>query len=179
MQAMCHGNEARVLASAAMQRSIILACALGFATVAHAQVLPFNEAGVTMGHHHLMVADVDAQRKIWVDALGGEPSGNPPLLFVKFPGVFLILSNGKGTEGTKGSALDHIAFNVKDLRATRAKLGRGRQDHGRQRRAFRRIDSARARRSFLRRSVARDADRAPRRGLRLDGSRRQGGRRRR
>jgi len=105
-----------------MQYSIIVACALGFATVAHAQVLPFNEAGVTMGHHHLMVADVDAQRKIWVDALGGEPSGNPPLLFVKFPGVFLILSSGKGTEGTHGSALDHFAFNVKDLRGTRAKL---------------------------------------------------------
>lgn len=105
-----------------MQRSIIAVCALGLATIAHAQVLPFNDAGVTMGHHHLMVADVDAQKKIWVDALGGEPSGNPPLLFVKFPGVFLILSTGKGTEGTKGSALDHFAFNVKDFRGTRDKL---------------------------------------------------------
>jgi catechol 2,3-dioxygenase-like lactoylglutathione lyase family enzyme len=105
-----------------MQHSLVAACALGIATVAHSQVLPFNDAGVTMGHHHLMVTDVDAQRKIWVDALGGVPSGNPPLLFVKFPGVFLILSTGKGTEGTKGSALDHFAFNVKDLRGTRAKL---------------------------------------------------------
>ena len=112
----------RVIASAVMHRSIIIGCALGLATTAHAQVLPFNDAGVTMGHHHLMVADVDAQRKIWVDALGGEPSGNPPLLFVKFPGVFLLLSTGKGTEGTKGSALDHFAFNVKDLRGTRDKL---------------------------------------------------------
>lgn len=106
-----------------MQRSIIAACALGIGTIAHAQVLPFNEAGVTMGHHHLMVADVDAQRKIWVDALGGEAAaGNSPLLFVKFPGAFLILSTGKGIEGTKGSALDHFAFNVKDLRGTRDKL---------------------------------------------------------
>lgn len=97
-----------------------LAAAFGLA--AHAQVLPFNEAGVTMGHHHLMVPDVDAQRRIWVDTLGGEPSGNPPLLFVKFPGVFLILSNGDGTDGTHGSALDHIAFDVSDLAGTRAKL---------------------------------------------------------
>jgi catechol 2,3-dioxygenase-like lactoylglutathione lyase family enzyme len=89
---------------------------------AQAQVLPFNEVGVTMGHHHLMVPDVDAQRRIWVDLLGGEPSGNPPLLFVKFPGVFLILSSGTGTEGTRGSALDHFAFNVKDLEGTRRKL---------------------------------------------------------
>jgi catechol 2,3-dioxygenase-like lactoylglutathione lyase family enzyme len=111
-----------VVAFALMRCSILLACVSSFAPLAQAQVLPFNEAGVTMGHHHIMVADVDTQRKIWVDALGGEPSGNPPLLFVKFPGVFLILSSGKGTEGTKGSAIDHFAFNVKDLRGTRAKL---------------------------------------------------------
>jgi catechol 2,3-dioxygenase-like lactoylglutathione lyase family enzyme len=105
-----------------MQRTILLGLALFGAFTARAQVLPFNEAGVTMGHHHVMVADVDAQKKIWVDALGGEPSGNGPLQFVKFPGVFVILTPGKGTEGTKGSVIDHIAFNVKDLKATRAKL---------------------------------------------------------
>lgn len=105
-----------------MSRLLLSGLALCFAAIGHAQVLPFNEAGVTMGHHHLMVPDVDAQRRIWVDVLGGEPSGNPPLLFVKFPGVFLILSNGNGTEGTKGSAIDHIAFNVRDLDGTRRKL---------------------------------------------------------
>lgn len=87
-----------------------------------AQVLPFNEAGVTMGHHHIMTSDVDAQTRIWVDILGGEPQGNPPLLFVKFPGTFLILSAGENTGGTKGSALDHFAFNLRDLAGTRAKL---------------------------------------------------------
>jgi len=75
-----------------------------------------------MGHHHIMVPDLDQQRRVWIDALGGEPSGNPPLLFVRFPGAFLILSNGQGSAGTKGSALDHIAFNVRDLEQTRARL---------------------------------------------------------
>lgn len=105
-----------------MNRSLIFGLVLGFLPMAHAQVLPFNDAGVTMGHHHMMVPDVEAQRKIWIDVLGGEPSGNPPLLFVKFPGVFLILSNGDGTEGTRGSALDHIAFDVRDLEGTRERL---------------------------------------------------------
>jgi catechol 2,3-dioxygenase-like lactoylglutathione lyase family enzyme len=108
-----------------MRRSSLgfaLGAGLAFAAAADAQVLPFNEAGVTMGHHHIMVADVDAQKKVWIDVLGGEPSGNPPLLFVRFPGAFLILSNGTGTEGTKGSAIDHIAFNVRDLDGTREKL---------------------------------------------------------
>jgi catechol 2,3-dioxygenase-like lactoylglutathione lyase family enzyme len=105
-----------------MNRLAIACLALALGSAAHAQVLPFNDAGVTMGHHHIMVPDVEAQRAIWVDALGGEASGNPPLLFVKFPGTFLILSNGQGTEGTKGSAIDHIAFNVRDLAATHEKL---------------------------------------------------------
>lgn len=105
-----------------MRRLAYLGLAIGLAVTAEAQVLPFNEAGVTMGHHHLMVPDVDAQRKIWVDILGGEPSGNAPLLFVKFPGAFLILSNGEATAGTHGSALDHIAFDVRDLEGLREKL---------------------------------------------------------
>lgn len=87
-----------------------------------AQVLPFNEAGVTMGHHHLMVPDVAAQMKIWVDVLGGQPSGNPPLQFVKFPGTFLIVSQGNTTQGSGGSALDHFTFTLKDFSAAKAKL---------------------------------------------------------
>jgi catechol 2,3-dioxygenase-like lactoylglutathione lyase family enzyme len=89
---------------------------------AFAQVPAFNAAGVTMGHHHIMVPDVAAQKKIWVDVLGGQLSGTAPLEFVKFPGVFLILSQASTTQGSEGSALDHFAFSVKDYNETRAKL---------------------------------------------------------
>jgi len=105
-----------------MKRTLVSGFALTFALTVHAQVLPFNDAGVTMGHHHIMAPDVDAQKAIWVDVLGGEAQGNPPLQFVKFPGAFLILTPGEATEGTKGSAIDHIAFELKDLAGTREKL---------------------------------------------------------
>lgn len=100
-------------------KSALLFCltALGFA-----QVPAFNAAGVTMGHNHIMVPDVAAQKKVWVDVLGGQLSGNAPLEFVKFPGVFLILSQSNTTQGSEGSALDHFAFSVKDFDGTRAKL---------------------------------------------------------
>jgi len=75
-----------------------------------------------MGHHHIMVPDVAAQKKIWVDVLGGQLSGNAPLEFVKFSGTFLILSTGTGTQGTEGSAIDHLAFNVKDFKGIHDKL---------------------------------------------------------
>ncbi|MFS8607618.1 MAG: VOC family protein [Gammaproteobacteria bacterium] len=105
-----------------MFRLPMFALVFAASAVARAQVLPFNEAGVTMGHHHLLVSDVEAQKRIWVDVLGGEPSGNPPLLFVKFPGVLLILTNGNGVGGTQGSALEHIAFDVRDIAGVRAAL---------------------------------------------------------
>ncbi len=89
-----------------------------------AQVPPFNAAGVTMGHHHLMVPDVDAQKKIWVDVLGAEVSGKAPLEFLKFPGTFLILTQGKGEGGTEGSSVDSIAFAVRDYSGTRDRLAR-------------------------------------------------------
>lgn len=87
-----------------------------------AQVPAFNSAGVTMGHHHLMVPDVAAHKKIWVDILGGQLSGNAPLEFVKLPGTFLILTQANTTQGSEGSAVDHFAFAVKDYAGTRDKL---------------------------------------------------------
>ncbi len=98
------------------------ALTLGFAAAAAAQVPAFNAAGVTMGHHHLMVSDTAAHKKIWVEVLGAQASGNAPLEFLKLPGAFLILSKGTATEGSEGSALDHFAFAVKDYAATRDKL---------------------------------------------------------
>lgn len=99
-----------------------LAIVAVFASSALAQVPAFNAAGVTMGHHHIMVPNPAAQEKIWVEVLGGVPSGNAPLRFVKLPGTFLIISQGNTTEGSEGSALDHFAFAVKDYEGTRDKL---------------------------------------------------------
>jgi catechol 2,3-dioxygenase-like lactoylglutathione lyase family enzyme len=87
-----------------------------------AQVPAFNSAGVTMGHNHLIVSDTAAHKKIWVDVLGAQASGNPPIEFLKLPGTFLILTQGKPSGGSEGTSLDHFAFAVKEYNATRDKL---------------------------------------------------------
>lgn len=87
-----------------------------------AQLPPPNAAGVTAGHHHIMVADPEAHKKIWVDVLGAEVTGKAPLEFLKLPGIFIGLANGKGEGGTEGSSLDHFAMAVKDYEGTRDKL---------------------------------------------------------
>ena len=99
-----------------------LAILLVSASAAFAQVPAFNAAGVSMGHHHLNVTDPAAHKKIWVEALGGQASGNPGLELVKLPGTFLILSLSKPSGGSEGSSLDHFAFAVKDYDGTRDRL---------------------------------------------------------
>ena len=102
----------------------ILLCILvcGGALPLAAQVPPFNAAGVTMGHHHIMAPDPAVHKKIWVEVLGAQASGNPGLEFLKLPGTFLILSQGKPSGGSEGTSLDHFAFAVKEYNATRDKL---------------------------------------------------------
>jgi hypothetical protein len=88
---------------------------------ATAQVPAFSSAGVTMGHNHLIVRDPAAHKKIWVEVLGAQASGNPPIEFLKFPCTFLILTQGNPAGGSEGTSL---AF-VTDPAGTRIEINQG------------------------------------------------------
>jgi catechol 2,3-dioxygenase-like lactoylglutathione lyase family enzyme len=93
----------------------LLASALT-AGVAAAQPAPFNEAGVTMGHWHLISKDVEANKKIFL-AMGGKlfmPGGSP---LIMFPGLYinLNLGNEKADGGTQGSVVNHVGFIVDNV----------------------------------------------------------------
>ncbi len=98
---------------------------LAIAACGLAQVPQSNAAGATMGHHHFIVADPAIHEKIWVDILGGEPSGSAQSRIVKFPGVSLVLSKGNATDGTEGSAIESIWFGVRNLTGLVDKLRAG------------------------------------------------------
>src|ERR1700745_1500756 len=74
---------------------------------AAAQLAPFNEAGVTMGHWHFASRDGQANKKIFV-AMGGTPipGANDTVLF---PGVRINLSlgNAPGSGESVGSVVNH------------------------------------------------------------------------
>ncbi len=81
------------------------------ATGLRAQLAAPNEAGVSMGHVHLLVKDVDASKKFWTD-LGGTAAKLGPNDMIKFPGGVIGLRKGDPTgNGTGG--VDHIGFQVK------------------------------------------------------------------
>jgi catechol 2,3-dioxygenase-like lactoylglutathione lyase family enzyme len=94
------------------------------AASALAQLPAPNEAGVSMGHIHLMVNDPEEHKKLWVGLLGGEIAKAGNLEMIKFPGIFMIVGKARTapTDGTDGSTVNHIGFLVKDLAAMKAKL---------------------------------------------------------
>jgi catechol 2,3-dioxygenase-like lactoylglutathione lyase family enzyme len=101
--------------------ALLLASALTAGTAA-AQPAPFNEAGVTMGHWHLISKDVEANKKLFL-AMGAKMFmvANNPLMM--FPGVYinLNLGNEKGEGGTPGSVVNHVGFIVNNVQEQVAK----------------------------------------------------------
>jgi catechol 2,3-dioxygenase-like lactoylglutathione lyase family enzyme len=87
-----------------------------------AQVVAPNDAGVSMGHLHLVVSDVAASKHFWVDLMGGEPFKVATLEGVKIPGALIVFRKGTPTGGSVGSVIEHVGVKVKSLSAYKAKL---------------------------------------------------------
>jgi catechol 2,3-dioxygenase-like lactoylglutathione lyase family enzyme len=104
---------------AAVKKTMLIALALTstlLARPAAAQLAPYNQAGVTMGHWHIASKDVEANKKLFV-AMGGKlymPGGQP---LIAFPGLYisLVLGNEKGEGGTVGSVVNHVGFIVDNV----------------------------------------------------------------
>ncbi len=88
------------------------------ARVSWAQIAAPNEAGVSMGHMHLVVQDVDATKDFLIK-FGGTPSKRPD--GVKFPGVMFLIRKGEPSGGTVGSVVGHFGFNVPNTEQALAK----------------------------------------------------------
>jgi catechol 2,3-dioxygenase-like lactoylglutathione lyase family enzyme len=79
--------------------------------LAGAQLASPNKAGVSMGHLHYQVRDVEANTRFWM-ALGGTPGTHGDTVVVKFPDVLVFLTPGESNGGTEGSIVNHVAFRV-------------------------------------------------------------------
>jgi hypothetical protein len=91
--------------------------------VAVAQQAPFNEAGVAMGHWHLVSHDVAANKEIFV-AMGGAPVTRGTAEGVRFPGARVNLNLGEeppGKGGSVGSVINHVGFIVNNVQEQTAK----------------------------------------------------------
>ncbi len=91
---------------------------------ASAQLVAAKDGPIAYGHHHINVSDLAAHRKFWVDGLGGTPViiGTSKPERIKFRNVLVFFTEQKPTGGTKGTVVNHVGFEVPNLRAAVDKL---------------------------------------------------------
>jgi catechol 2,3-dioxygenase-like lactoylglutathione lyase family enzyme len=98
-------------------RHLILPAGLLLAVVvpAHAQLSPMNAAGITYGHVHLNVSDVEVSKRLFVEIFGGEFVQRGPLQTVKFPNMLVVFTVKAPTGPSQGTVTDHFGFKVRSL----------------------------------------------------------------
>ena len=99
----------------------VVATVLFPATASQAQLNPPNDMGVTIGHMHLNVHDVEAAKKFYVE-LGGTAIKSGPFEGVKYPGAIFLFTKADPSGGMEGTSVNHIGFLVKDGVALVAKM---------------------------------------------------------
>jgi catechol 2,3-dioxygenase-like lactoylglutathione lyase family enzyme len=92
------------------------------ASYAFAQLVSHADAPIRIGHYHLNVTSIEAQKKFWVDTLGGAAMKFGDIEAVKFPDAIILLRVKKPTGPTRGTAFDHIGLAVPNVPAVAMKL---------------------------------------------------------
>jgi catechol 2,3-dioxygenase-like lactoylglutathione lyase family enzyme len=104
--------------------STIAAFIVSLSSTAAAQTIT-AEGPVVYGHHHFNTTDMAAQKRFFVETLGGKLAtiGTNNLEVIEFPNVFLFFRPMQApTGGTIGSTVNHVGFSVPDLKPIVAKL---------------------------------------------------------
>ncbi|PWU09118.1 MAG: hypothetical protein C5B51_06750 [Terriglobia bacterium] len=100
-----------------MKSSFLVLVAVLIGLPAQAQLAAPNAAGVALGHIHLSVKDVEAERRFFIDMMGGTPVENEKISMIQFPGVFLVITRGDPVVSSPGSTLNHFGVVLKDVTA--------------------------------------------------------------
>jgi catechol 2,3-dioxygenase-like lactoylglutathione lyase family enzyme len=104
-----------------MKPLLTAAFVLSIAGSANAQLSPFNAAGITYGHVHLNVKDVEVQKKIWVDHFDGIVVQKGPLTAVRLPNMLVAFLPKEPTGGSEGTVMDHFGFRVRNIEEVKTK----------------------------------------------------------
>lgn len=84
---------------------------------AQAQLATPNIDGLTYGHIHLNVADIDAHTAIWTEHFGAEVVTRGPLTAVRMPNVVVIFTEREPSMGSRETVMDHFGVKVRDINA--------------------------------------------------------------
>lgn len=98
-----------------MKSALAVVALCFFAAPATAQLAPPNAAGITYGHVHLNVKDIEVHKKFWIDHFGGVVVTKGPLTGIKYPGMLILLTQREPTGGSAGTVMDHFGFKVQSV----------------------------------------------------------------
>src|SRR5437773_8243548 len=118
---MKEGDSMNRFLSAVVSTLLVLAPA----SRAAAQLLSAKDGPIVYGHHHLNTTNMDAQKKFFVDTLGGTvvKLGANQQEIVEFPNVLIFFRTTQApTGGTRGTTVNHIGFSVPSLRQVVVKV---------------------------------------------------------
>src|SRR5215210_2691694 len=73
---------------------------------AYAQLAPPNAAGVTYGHVHLNVADIELHKKLWAEHFAGTVVQKGTVTAIKLPNMLIVLNKAEPTGGSQGTVMD-------------------------------------------------------------------------
>src|SRR5438045_6147521 len=97
----------------------VAAIALAAPAPSHAQILVAGDGPVVYGHHHLNTTNMDAEKKFFVQTLGGKlvTIGTNNTEIVEFPNVLIFFRTTQAPAGgSRGTTVNHIGFSVPNLR---------------------------------------------------------------
>jgi catechol 2,3-dioxygenase-like lactoylglutathione lyase family enzyme len=97
-------------------KRVLLLLFISAASLAQAQMAPANGAGVSMGHLHLNVREVEASKRFWI-LLGATPVRFRDATVMKLPNVLIFLQQSEPTGGSAGTVVDHVSVKVKNVPA--------------------------------------------------------------
>lgn len=100
-----------------MNRLYLLLLTLTLASTAQAQLATPNPAGLTYGHVHLNVVDMERHKQIWVDHFDGVVVEKGPLTAVRLPNMLVALTEREPTLAMQETVLDHFGFKVRNMDA--------------------------------------------------------------
>jgi len=97
---------------------LLLILLLLFITPAYAQLAtPDTTTGISYGHLHLNVSDVEQHTRLWEQYFGGKRVSKGSLQAIQFPNMLLLLTAQTPTGGSQESVLHHLGFKVRNMEA--------------------------------------------------------------
>lgn len=92
------------------------------AAATHGQLPEPNEAGVSMGHIHLMVPSPGDHAELWQRLGGDVESSASDLGVVAFPGAYVLVSEAPEAAPSSETIVNHVGFSIRDYADYRARL---------------------------------------------------------